>query len=146
VIGAILRYAIHWSPAHVNVQLIGLILMIGGAIGLIISLVFLMRRRDVRPVGRGLRAAGPPSLRAGTLSLRIVTPSLRAVSRARWLFEADVAQAYTGDEALVAGRHHSGHLVIEGRVGAAVAGQAEVDRSQLIDPQAAEVAFCGLLL
>ncbi len=44
VIGAILRYAIHWSPAHVNVQLIGLILMIGGAIGLIISLVFLMRR------------------------------------------------------------------------------------------------------
>ena len=44
VIGAILRYAIHWSPAHVNVQLIGLILMIGGAIGLILSLVFLMRR------------------------------------------------------------------------------------------------------
>jgi hypothetical protein len=39
------------------------------------------------------------------------------------------------------GRHHSCHLVIEARVGAAVAGQAEVNRSQLIDPQAAEVAF-----
>jgi hypothetical protein len=49
VIGAILRYAIHWSPAHVNVPLIGLILMIGGAIGLIISLVFLMRRRTSGP-------------------------------------------------------------------------------------------------
>jgi len=41
------------------------------------------------------------------------------------------------------GRHHSCHLVIEARVGAAVAGQADVNvnRSQLIDPQAAEVAF-----
>jgi hypothetical protein len=30
------------------------------------------------------------------------------------------------------------------RVGAAVAGQADVDRSRLIDPQAAEVAFDAL--
>jgi uncharacterized membrane-anchored protein len=45
VIGAILRFAISWSPAYVNVQLIGLILMIGGVIGLIISLAFMTARR-----------------------------------------------------------------------------------------------------
>jgi hypothetical protein len=44
VIGAILRYAVNWSSAHVNVPFMGLILMVDGAIGLIISLVFLMRR------------------------------------------------------------------------------------------------------
>ena len=50
VIGAILRYAISWSPSHINVPLIGAILMIGGAIGLIISLAFLFsRRRRVAP-------------------------------------------------------------------------------------------------
>jgi hypothetical protein len=57
VIGAILRSAVNWSPAHVNVPLIGLILMVGGAIELIISLVFLMRRRASAPVGGGLPAA-----------------------------------------------------------------------------------------
>jgi hypothetical protein len=45
VIGAILRFAISWSPAHVNLQLVGVIVMIGGVIGLIISLGFLMARR-----------------------------------------------------------------------------------------------------
>lgn len=45
VIGAILRFAINWSPAFVNVRVVGLILMIGGAIGLVISLAFLASRR-----------------------------------------------------------------------------------------------------
>jgi hypothetical protein len=52
VIGAILRFAISWSPSsHVNVPLIGVILMIGGAVGLIISVSFLAarRRRTVAP-------------------------------------------------------------------------------------------------
>ena len=49
VIGAILRYAVNRSSAHVNVPFMGLILMVGGAIGLIISLVFLMRRRRSAP-------------------------------------------------------------------------------------------------
>ena len=49
VIGAILRYAVNWSSAHVNVPFIGLILMVGGAIGLIISLVLPMRRRRSAP-------------------------------------------------------------------------------------------------
>ncbi len=52
-IGAILRYAINWSPSHVNVPLIGGILMIAGIIGLIISLAFLFSRRR--------RPAGPPA-------------------------------------------------------------------------------------
>jgi len=62
VTGAILRYAVNWSSAHVNVPLIGLILMVGGAIGLIISLVFLMRRPPRRR--RFTSSAGTPRLRA----------------------------------------------------------------------------------
>ena len=34
VIGAILRFAISWSPAYIDVQLIGLILMIAGIVAL----------------------------------------------------------------------------------------------------------------
>ena len=49
VLGAIFRFAINWSSAFVNLQVIGVILMIGGAIGLIISLWFLMRRRSAVP-------------------------------------------------------------------------------------------------
>jgi Domain of unknown function (DUF6458) len=45
VIGAILRFAINWSPAFVDVRVVGLILMIGGAVGLVISLAFLVSRR-----------------------------------------------------------------------------------------------------
>jgi hypothetical protein len=44
-IGAILRFAISWSPSHVSVPLIGTILMIVGIVGLIISLAFLFSRR-----------------------------------------------------------------------------------------------------
>jgi uncharacterized membrane protein YedE/YeeE len=47
VIGAILRFAISWSPAYIDLQLIGVILMIAGVVVLIISLVFLTRRRRV---------------------------------------------------------------------------------------------------
>ena len=50
VAGAILRYAINWSPNYVDLRLVGLILMIAGAVGLIIALTFLfMRRRGSRP-------------------------------------------------------------------------------------------------
>jgi hypothetical protein len=58
VIGAILRWAINWSPAYVNLRLVGLILMIGGAIGLVISLVFLSTRRRRPPSGP---SSGPPT-------------------------------------------------------------------------------------
>ena len=45
VIGAILRFAISYSPSAVNLQLVGVILMIAGAIGLIVSLVWMFGRR-----------------------------------------------------------------------------------------------------
>lgn len=43
--GAILRFAVTWTPGHVNLQIIGVILMIGGAAGLIAS-VWLMTQRS----------------------------------------------------------------------------------------------------
>ena len=47
VIGAILKWGILWKPAHVDLQLIGVILMIAGVAGLIISITFqVMRRRQ----------------------------------------------------------------------------------------------------
>jgi uncharacterized membrane protein YedE/YeeE len=50
VAGAILRYAINWSPDYVDLRLVGLILMIAGVLGLIIALTFLfMRRRGSSP-------------------------------------------------------------------------------------------------
>jgi membrane-bound ClpP family serine protease len=49
--GAILRFAVTWTPDHVNLQIIGVILMIGGAAGLIAS-VWLMVQRN-----RGKRSA-----------------------------------------------------------------------------------------
>ena len=55
------------------------------------------------------------------------------------LLHADIAQAYPGNQTLVAGCHHHGQLVVEARIDAAVAGQAEVDRGELGDPQAAKV-------
>src|SRR6185437_10939230 len=58
--------------------------------------------------------------------------------------EADVAQACPGDQALVAGRYHRGQLVIEARVDPPAAGQAQVHRGELADPQAAQVVLDGL--
>jgi hypothetical protein len=48
VIGAILRWGITWKPANVDLQVIGVILMIAGVVGLIISIVFLATRRRGR--------------------------------------------------------------------------------------------------
>jgi hypothetical protein len=49
VIGAVLRFAITWKPFHVNLQVIGVILMIGGAVGLIIAIALIATRRRGRP-------------------------------------------------------------------------------------------------
>jgi Domain of unknown function (DUF6458) len=45
--GAILRFAVTWSPKNVDLQIIGVILMIGGGAGLIASIIlyFMKRRR-----------------------------------------------------------------------------------------------------
>jgi hypothetical protein len=48
VIGAILRFGVTWQPAHVDLQVIGVILMIAGALGLALSLLFMVIRRNDR--------------------------------------------------------------------------------------------------
>ena len=45
VIGAIIRFGITWKPAHIDLEAIGVILMIAGVVGLIISIVVLIVRR-----------------------------------------------------------------------------------------------------
>jgi hypothetical protein len=56
--GAILRYAITWNPEDVDIDVVGLILMIVGIVGLLLSLLWMFiyadRRRD-RPA-----APAPP--------------------------------------------------------------------------------------
>jgi hypothetical protein len=49
IAGAILRFAVTWSPDNVNLQVIGVILMISGAVGLVAAVVLLMvKRRNQR--------------------------------------------------------------------------------------------------
>ena len=48
VVGAILRFGVTWQPAHVDLQVIGVILMIAGALGLALSLLFMVLRRNDR--------------------------------------------------------------------------------------------------
>jgi type II secretory pathway component PulK len=48
VIGAILRFGVTWQPAHVDLQVIGVILMVAGALGLVLSLLFMVLRRNDR--------------------------------------------------------------------------------------------------
>jgi hypothetical protein len=45
IIGAILRFAVTWTPNGIDLQIVGDILIVGGVIGLIISLSFLIARR-----------------------------------------------------------------------------------------------------
>jgi hypothetical protein len=44
IIGAILKWGITWKPAHLDLGVIGIILMCGGVIGLILSIVLTLRR------------------------------------------------------------------------------------------------------
>ena len=58
--GAILRYAVTWEPSGVNLETVGLILMIVGIVGLVISIAWMASaaqrgRGDVPPPPR------PPS-------------------------------------------------------------------------------------
>jgi phosphate/sulfate permease len=48
IIGAILRFGVTWKPAHVDLQVIGVILMIAGVLGLVISVVFMVMKRNDR--------------------------------------------------------------------------------------------------
>jgi hypothetical protein len=48
VIGAILKWGITWHPQNIDLQVIGLILMIAGVVGLIIAITFQVLRRRQR--------------------------------------------------------------------------------------------------
>lgn len=52
VIGAILKWGILWHPQNVDLQLIGVILMIAGVLGLIIAIAFQVTRRRQRASAR----------------------------------------------------------------------------------------------
>lgn len=45
ILGAILKFAITWTPKYVNIQSMGVIIMIGGLVGLGISVGSLVMRR-----------------------------------------------------------------------------------------------------
>ncbi len=48
IVGAILRFAVSWSGNYVDLQVVGLIFMIGGGAGLIASIVVAVVRRRNR--------------------------------------------------------------------------------------------------
>jgi hypothetical protein len=59
-VGAILRYAITWNPKDVNIDTVGLILMIVGIVGLLLSLLWMFIYADRR---RERTAPPPPAPR-----------------------------------------------------------------------------------
>ena len=60
IIGAILRFAITWTPQYVNIQAMGVILMLGGVVVLAISLTLFFTRRRSQTEHSGHRAAPLP--------------------------------------------------------------------------------------
>jgi len=61
--GAILRYAVTWDPSGVNLETVGLILMVVGVVGLVISIAWMTNAasRD-----RAARSDVPPPPRPPT--------------------------------------------------------------------------------
>jgi uncharacterized membrane protein YedE/YeeE len=48
VIGAVLRFAVSWKPKYVDLEAIGVILIVAGVAGLIVSVAVLVSRRRAR--------------------------------------------------------------------------------------------------
>ena len=44
IIGAILKWGVTWKPANLDLGAIGIILMVGGVAGLVVSITFMVRR------------------------------------------------------------------------------------------------------
>jgi NADH:ubiquinone oxidoreductase subunit K len=64
VIGAILKFGITWQPKNIDLQVIGLILMIAGVVGLGIAVALMVARRRDRSsaeVYEERRYTQPPS-------------------------------------------------------------------------------------
>jgi len=57
-VGAILKFAVTADVSGLELSTIGVILMVVGALGLVLSLFFLMQHRD-RPVAGGVPPAEP---------------------------------------------------------------------------------------
>jgi hypothetical protein len=57
VIGAILRFAVTWKPKYLDLRAIGVILMVAGVVGLVVSVAVLVSRRRARARGAGVRGA-----------------------------------------------------------------------------------------
>jgi len=47
-IGAVLRWAVDWQVSGFNVQMAGLIILVVGILGLVLSLIFWFTRRSTR--------------------------------------------------------------------------------------------------
>lgn len=64
VVGAILRYAVTWTVANIDLHTVGLILIIAGVFGLILSLIWMFqpsrRSRAARPARRPRRRPAEP--------------------------------------------------------------------------------------
>jgi Domain of unknown function (DUF6458) len=56
-VGAILRYAVTWRSSDIDIPVVGLILMIVGIIGLIVSIAYMVLSTDR---GRADRPVVPP--------------------------------------------------------------------------------------
>ena len=59
-LGAILTFAVHWSIAGLDLRVIGWVLMLAGAFGLVLFFVFWNRRRTTRVVTGATGATGAP--------------------------------------------------------------------------------------
>ncbi len=62
-VGAILRYAITASVSGINIATVGLILMIAGVVGLVISLIYLLAWRPTRTAAPRERVVEEPTIR-----------------------------------------------------------------------------------
>ena len=51
-VGAILRYAVTWRTSDVDIPVVGLILMIVGIVGLVITVAMMLLQRDDPPTRR----------------------------------------------------------------------------------------------
>jgi hypothetical protein len=63
IVGAILKFAVTWTPDGINLQLVGLILLIAGCAGLIASVAVTIsrnRRRSQAQVYEERRFTEPP--------------------------------------------------------------------------------------
>jgi membrane protein implicated in regulation of membrane protease activity len=59
-LGAVLRYAVTATASGVSIQTVGLILMLAGILGVILSLFYMFAWRPRRPVDGYERRPGPP--------------------------------------------------------------------------------------